>query len=177
MAADAQGNDIGAVPIPVTGFAAVNFSNATVPALADLKADSLPSGYTYLGLYTQDGGYAEETETGDSIEFFQQGYALKAGDESIKGTITFAEDSSLLRQMLGFDAGASGVRKNTLMTGFFGLIIATTFKNGKTLIRGGVASVDEGSRSQEQRGEVSTMDITFKWKWETTTGFYRFKVV
>lgn len=177
MAADAQGNDIGAVPIPVTGFAAVNFSNATVPALADLTADSLPSGFTYLGLYVQDGGYAEESEPGESIEFFQQGYSLKGGDESIKGTITFAEDSSLLRQMLGFSSGNSGVRKSTVKAGAFGLIIATTFKNGKTLIRGGVASVDDGARSQEKRGEVSTMDITFKWKWHTDTGFYRFKVV
>ena len=177
MAADSKGNDIGAVPIPVTGFAAINLTATAVPAMADLKADTLPSGYTYLGLFTEDGGYAEETDTGDTIEFFQQGYSLKAGDESLKGSITFAENSDLLRQLLGYDAGTSGTRKTTLRQGQFGLVIATTHKNGKTLIRGGLASVDDASVSQEKRGDVTTMEVTFKWAWDTTTGFYRWKVL
>jgi len=176
MAADAAGNDLSAVAVPLTGFIAWN-PTATTPVAATDLAYALPTGYNYLGLITQDGGYSEETEAGERIEFFQQGYSLLGSDGTLSFTATFAENSEAVRQLLGYDAGTTGTRKVTAYEGEFGMFVAVKNKNGKSFIRAGVASVTDTTTSQETRGEVTSYEITFQWRWFSDTGFYRFKQV
>lgn len=172
MAADAAGNDIEAVGIPITGFIAINWE-ATAPVAAAAMTYALPTGYEYLGLITQDGGYAEENEAGDRIEFFQQGYSLAGGDGSLTFKATFAESSEAVRTLLGYDA-TTGTRKTVTYTGEFGAFVAVKYKNGRAFLRGGVATVTEAVPSQETRGEVTSYEITFAWKWFEDTDWYRF---
>lgn len=177
MARDNQGNDLSAVETPVTGFAAWNPDATSVPTLDDLTYGSLPDGYRYFGLFTEDGGYTEEAEEGDEIKFFQQGYTLKGGDDSISGSLTLAESTEDTRLLLGFTTGSEGIRESTAYAGQFGLILATRMKSGKVMLRGGLATIGSANASQETRGEMTTYEVSFNWAWQAETGHYRFKVV
>ena len=171
MAADAAGNDINAVDVPVTGFAAVNFTATQAPSVANISGNSLPTGYSYLGLFTQDGGYAEETEAGENTEFFQISYKLRTGDESINGTLTCAEDNENVKKLLGF---VDGKREKVSYDEKFGLIITTFFKNGTFESRGGLAMVTDIAVSQETRGEIKTYEVSFTWVKCGDNGYYTY---
>lgn len=171
MAADALGNDLKAVDVPVTGFAAVNFSATKMPTEADLKGAALPSGYTFVGLFTEDGGYAEESEPGETTGFFQHGYNLRTGNETISGSITFAENNATVRKLLGFD----GTKRTSVGYGEkFGLIVKTWHRNGTYEARGGFAIVEEVSPSQEERGTIDSFEVKFRWLECPTGGHYSY---
>lgn len=176
MAADSAGNDLSAVAVPYTGFIAWKTA-ATAPVEASELAYALPTGYSYLGLITQDGGYAEETEAGERIEFFQRGYSLLGSDGSLSFTVTLAENSEAVRQLLGYDAGTVGTRKTVSYEGEFGMFVAVKNRNGKSFIRAGIARVTDTAESKAERGAVTSYEVTFEWKWMDDTGFYRFKQV
>lgn len=172
MAADAQGNDLVSVAIPRTGFAAWNPNASTVPTADQLSATSIPTGYSFLGLFTKDGGYDEDAELGESLEFFQEGYALRSGTDKLTAKLTMAEFNTVTRSILGY---AGAVRKNVAHVGMVGLITCTTFENDMSLIRGGLATIESVDVSQESRGELTTFEVTFNWVRQPATGFYRYK--
>ena len=170
MAADAAGNDLNAVDVPVTGFAAINFDATQAPSKTQI-AGNLPSGYSYLGLFTTDGGYAEDTEGGENTEFFQISYRLRTGDESITGTLTCAENNDNIKKLLGF---TDGKREQVSYQDKFGLIITTWHKNGTFEARGGLAMVTSITTSQETRGEIQTYEVQFSWIKCGDNGFYSY---
>lgn len=175
MAKDTQGNNIEAVDVQVTGFAAVNFAATAAPTEAQLTGDSLPTGYEYIGLFLADGGYAEDTDAGELTEFFQQGYTLRTGDASITGKLTPAEDNDTVWKLTGIDTTA-WVRSDIAYQGTFGLIISTQFKNGNIVTRGGLATVTDVAPAAESRGGISSVEISFKWQYQTDfNGYYRVK--
>ena len=79
MTADAEGNDLEKVFIPVTGFLAVQLTGE--PTWVDPTEGSatplvLPEGYVKVGLFKQDGGPQDGGDKEDDLEFFQEGYKL-----------------------------------------------------------------------------------------------------
>ena len=176
MAADAQGNDLEAVDVPYTGFMAVNFDATTAPTQADLEGSPpLPTGYEYVGLFTEDGGYSEEVEEGDLLKFFQDGYALAGGDSGVSGALTLAEDNAVTRKLAGIE---NGVKVGTVYNGQIGVIIATYMKSGRTVYRGGIATPTSFTPSKEERGAVSSGEFKFTWAAQQDVGgFYRIAVV
>ena len=171
MARDNQGNDLGAIDVQLTGFAAINFNATQAPTLVELAGNTIPTGYEYLGLFLEDGGYAEESEAGDLTYFFQQGYTIRTGDQSISGKLTPAEDNDTVWKLTGI---TNNVREKICYEGSFGLIIATQFKNGNIVARGGMAHVTEVAPSAESRGEINSIEISFEWEYSTEyDGYYR----
>ena len=74
MTADAEGNDLEKVFIPVTGFLAVQLTGE--PTWVDPTEGSatplvLPEGYVKVGLFKQDGGPQDGGDKEDDLEFFQ----------------------------------------------------------------------------------------------------------
>lgn len=179
MAQDAEGNDLGAVGVPITGFAAVQLTGG--PTFVESAAGAvtpltLPAGYEKVGLFKVDGGPQEGGDAGDAIEFFQQGYKL-AGDDQPTIVINLAQfDERVRRLITGQTPDANGmvVIKGLTPDGVFPLFVATKYKNGWSRRRNGLARVSAVEADQETRGEVNGRAVTFEWIYdETIGGFYR----
>ena len=179
MAADIEGNDLGAVGVPITGFAAVQLTGG--PTYVDSAAGAvtplaLPAGYEKIGLFKVDGGPQDGGDAGDAIEFFQQGYKL-AGDDQPTVQINLAQFDARVRKLItGATPDANGMVTIQGLTpdGVFPLFIVTKFKNGWSRRRNGLARVSAVEVDQETRGEVNGRAVTFEWIFdETVGGFYR----
>jgi hypothetical protein len=172
---DAEGNDLSAVGVPVTGFAAVQLTGE--PAYLSSSEGgtlpiTLPSGYTKVGLFKVDGGPQEGGDAGDSIPFFQQGYKL-AGDDQPNIQINLAQfDDTVRRLTTGKIPDANGMIVITGLTpdNTFPLLVVTKYKNGGTRVRNGLARVSAVETDQEARGEVNGRATTFEWITDETIG-------
>lgn len=169
MTADAAGNDLDAVGVPITGLAAfAPLLLANVIAKEDLGASPLvlPVAYKRLGLYKQDGGPAEARENGDPIEFFQIGYSL-AGDGKRAVTIGLAEQNATVQALIeGVEPDTDGVIEvsSSLPDNRFILLVVTRYRNGKETRRIGCASITAVEPDQQSRGEVEGSSVTFTWQ-------------
>lgn len=178
MTADAEGNDLGAVGVPITGFAAVQFTGGPTFLTSEQGATLpmvLPAGYEKIGLFKVDGGPQEGGDAGDPIEFFQQGYKI-AGDDQPTIQINLAQfDAKVRRLITGKTPDANGMITITGLTPdtVFPLLVVTKYKNGDTRIRNGLARISAVETDQETRGEVNGRAVTFEWIYdETIGGFY-----
>ena len=164
---DPYGNDITAVKIPTTGFAAIGPVGGSLPSNADLADPgfTLPEDYAYLGLFTQDGGPAEGNEAGDMLAFFQIGYELPSGDDDITETLKLAEDNEAVRRLVyGDDATVDGVvyaKAGAVPVGSFPYLRVTRYRNGTEMRRAGMVHVQSIEPEQETRGEVRAFAVTF----------------
>ena len=176
MSADTQGNDLGAVKVPTTGFAAIGPVGSALIDPEQLKAENLglPTGFEYLGLFTQDGGPSEENEAGDPLEFFQMGYTLPSGDDTISETLVLAEDNAAVRRLVYGSEGADGVYAKTgaVPAGSFSYLRVTRYKNGTEMRRNGIVHVSTIEPEQETRGEVRSVSVTFTFEYQTFLGVY-----
>ena len=104
MAADAAGNDIGLIGIPVTGFLAW----APVPLVSVITPEAgasldlvLDAAFTKVGLIKQDGGFDWTGEAnGDAIEFWQEGYSEPTGLANVSIAATLAEHKAKNQELL-----------------------------------------------------------------------------
>ena len=169
MAADDNGNDLSAVSVPVTGLAAyapVEATNVVADADMGKKPLALPVAFKKLGLYKVDGGPQDGRESGDAIEFFQEGYAIP-GDGTRSVTITLAEDNVNVQQLIEGKAPTSdGVIyvDASLPAAQSILFVVTRYRNGQERRRTGVAQVTAVEVDQETRGEVRGNAVTFQWQ-------------
>ncbi|QYF98908.1 hypothetical protein [Microbacterium sp. PAMC21962] len=179
MTADAEGNDLGAVGVPITGFAAVQLTGG--PSFVSSAAGAatplvLPAGYQKVGLFKVDGGPQDGGDAGDKIEFFQQGYKL-SGDDQPTVQINLAQFDALVRKLLtGQTPDANGMVTIKALTPdtVFPLFVATKFKNGWSRRRNGLARISAVEIDKETRGEVNGRNTTFEWiDDQTVGGFYR----
>lgn len=174
MAADQYGADLNAVNIPTTGFAAIGPVGGKLIAEATLKAPEfqLPEDFAYLGLFTEDGGPTEEVEAGDEILFFQQGYSLPSGNDTLSETLTLAEDNNAVRRLIYGAESTGGVyyRTGAVPTGSFPYLRVTRYKNGMELRRQGIVHVSAIEQEQETRGEVRAVSVTFTFEWQQDLG-------
>ena len=112
MSTDAQGNDITAVAVPVTGFIGYAPLGTTIPTPVE-GADPdfvLPAAFKKLGLVKVDGGpqWAWESD-GDPLTFWQQGYTIPTGLANVTVEASLAQTDNNVRQFLyGGTADANG---------------------------------------------------------------------
>ena len=170
MAADAAGNDLSAVGIPITGFLAVCFEVTQANVLDDKKLGEAKIGleaskWKYAGLFKDDGGIEPGSESEDAVEFFQQGYQLNGlRTDTIK--VSLAEDNPVVRRLVkGQEPNSDGViyadSSNPDQT--FLALSMTEFKNGAQERRHGLARVSEIEVDKEERGSVRGKTITIQW--------------
>lgn len=171
------GADLGAVGIPLTGFAAVQLEGeAKFLESAEGKATPLevPEGYKKVGLFKVDGGPQEAAETGDAQEFFQDGFKM-AGQGTLTIAINLAEMNEHVRRLTtGKKADANGmiVVDSATPDNVFPLLVVTQFKNGWQRRLNGMARVSAVEKDQETRGEVNGRATTFEWVYNDTIGGY-----
>lgn len=179
MAADSQGNDLSAVGIPLTGFAAVQLDGEP-EFLESVEGGgatvALPAGYEKLGLFKDDGGPQDATETEDAIEFFQDGYKI-AGASTLTVAITLAEFNAIVRRLISGktpDENGMILVDQAAPDATFPFFTVTTYKTGIQVRRNGLARVQAVEPDQDTRGEVKGRATTFEWVYqEAWMGYYR----
>jgi uncharacterized protein YjdB len=183
MSADANGNDLSSVAVPVTGFIAVQMSGT--PAYVESAAGGLtplvlPTGYKKVGLLTDDGAPQDDSDSDDDIELWQKGYKLRGDVTSRTLEITTAELNDTVRELInGVEPDANGmITVDQGNENQFPLFEYVKYKNGMSLRRNGLAQISTVKPAQQTRGDVAGYDITFEWiSDETVGGFYREWVV
>lgn len=94
MVADANGNDILAVGVPVSGSIGFAPYGTTIPTPTQGASESLvlDPAFVKIGLLKEDGGpqFAWAAD-GDPIRFWQEGYSLPSGLANVTLAITAAE--------------------------------------------------------------------------------------
>lgn len=169
MAADAKGNDVSAVPIPIGGLIAfADYSSANVLSDSAFKAASvtLPGGFGLLGLVKQDGAPQHSREDGDRLEFWQVGYT-SAGDGKRAVSVTLAENNDrVLKLTEGKAPDANGIIyvDSSLPDARWIIFGATQFKNGTEERYHGVATVTAVEVDQDERGAVRGKKVTLTWQ-------------
>lgn len=169
MTADANGMDLDAVGVPITGraaFAPVDAANVIAKADMGVRPLEFPVGVKELGLFKVDGGPTEARENEDSIEFFQDGYAI-AGSGTRTVQIVMAENNEAIDMLTeGKAPDANGVIEVSaeLPSNRFILYQLTRYRNGTERFRQGVAQVTAVEPDQETRGEVNGVSVTFTWR-------------
>ncbi len=94
MTADAEGNDILAVGVPVTGFIGLAPFGTPFPTPEEGSEEDLEldPAFVKLGLLKDDGGpQFAWGSTGDALEFWQDGYTIPSGLADVSITVTAAE--------------------------------------------------------------------------------------
>lgn len=172
MGADALGNNVENVEIPVTGrISLVEYSadnKITPEMIGSKKAEpDLPEAYKTgaLGLVTQDGAPQDSGEAGDSIEFWQQGHQIN-GESTITTTMTLAEDTPLTRKVAyGAEPDENGVYGVDTLTpdAKWMAYYEEAYKSGRVMRRAGVVMVTANEPGQSTRGEVKGRALTLKW--------------
>ena len=174
---DSQGNDIAAVAVPVTGFIGVAPFGTAIPTPAEGADEelTLAAAFKKLGLLKADGGpqWAWE-QTGDAIEFWQDGYSLPSGLANVTLTVTAAQTDAWVRELISgatpdvngyinFDGGGHATQ--------YVVFTEEIFKNGA--IRRRVApnaQIQSVVEDKSTRGEVLGYVITFKINRSPLTG-------
>ncbi|MEW6874943.1 hypothetical protein [Trueperella pyogenes] len=171
------GADLGAVGIPLTGFAAVQLDGS--PTVLDSEAGAanplkLPEGYKKVGLFKVDGGPQESAETEDAIEYFQDGFKT-AG----RGTLTIAINLAEMNEHVRRLTTGKKPDKNGMITidaatpdNVFPLFVTTQYKNGWQRRLNGFARISAVEKDQETRGEVNGRATTFEWVYRPEIGGY-----
>lgn len=169
MAADTQGNDVGAVAVPVTGHLGVAPAATVIPTPVEGGAEGfeLPAAFIKAGLLKTDGGPQWAwAPSGDAIEFWQEGYSIPSGLADVTLVATFAQTDDFVRSIIyGKAADANGyieVDGGGHSTTYV-LFTEEIFKNGA--IRRRVApnaTVSAVAEDKSTRGEVLGYAVTFK---------------
>ncbi|MSS84967.1 hypothetical protein FYJ24_09365 [Actinomycetaceae bacterium WB03_NA08] len=169
MAADEQGNDLSAVPVPIGGivaFAPYASANVIADTMIGQTPLELPEAYDMLGLVKQDGAPQHQRESGDALEFWQKGYVLP-GDGTRSFVVNAAENNAaVLKLTEGKEPDANGVIyvDSSLPEAKWLIFLATKFKNGTEDRYNGAAQVTEIEIDQDTRGEVRGRSVTLTWQ-------------
>ncbi|MFC4223570.1 hypothetical protein [Lysinibacter cavernae] len=169
MSADAQGNSVENVGVPITGlaaFAPVIAINALSKVQLAASPLNMPAGFKKLGLIKVDGGPAPARESGDAIDFFQKGYSL-AGDGTRTVQIVLAEQNAAVTELIeGVEPDENGVIEvsSSLPDNQFILFVSTRYRNGVEKREIGVASVTAVEPDKQERGSVEGASVTFTWQ-------------
>lgn len=166
--ADAAGNDLSKVFVPVTGAMGFGPADTAVPTPEVLGAASytLPTGVRKVGLVKQDGGFDWTGEpSGDPIEFWQDGYELPSGLVSATLVVGLAQTDPIVRELVwGKAPDANGVIDVELgsNTNTYWLYTEEVAKN--LVIRRRVApncTVRTVKEDKSERGTVQGYTVTF----------------
>jgi len=168
MVADNRGRTTEEALIYVTGFAGfapVESKNVIDKAKLGAKTVTVPDGFRYLGLRTDDGGPEYELEAGDAIEFLEQGFEI-SGDGSASVKMTLAQYNAVVQELLyGAKPDGNGVVEGSLAAPDTPMILLleAQYKSGRIIRREGVAKVSEFVLPKDERNTTGGTEVTFKW--------------
>jgi hypothetical protein len=168
--ADASGNDILAVGVPVTGFIGIAPAGTTIPTPAEGASPTLTldPAFKRLGLLKTDGGpqfaYAAD---GEPIEFWQDGYSVVTGDANVTISVSIAEAlNTVVRELIAgttvdsngyieYDGGGHDTE--------YVVFTEEIFKNGAIRRRVCPAAKVQGvTEDQSNRGQVNGQQLVFE---------------
>ncbi|PPF64539.1 hypothetical protein C5E11_03870 [Clavibacter michiganensis] len=170
MVADAFGNDITAVGIPISGFLGYAPGGTVFPTPAAGGASDfvLPAAFKKAGLLTEDGGFEWTLEPdGDPIVFWQEGYSIPSGLANADCVAKLAQYDAAVRQLAwgktpddnGFitiDAGGHSLE--------FVMFTEEIFKNGVIRRRVAECTVTSAKVDKSERGSVNGTELNFHAK-------------
>ena len=168
MVADAQGNDIGAVGVPITGFLgfAPRATGFLTPSAGASPTLTLPAAFKKAGLIKTDGGFEWTLEPdGDAIEFLQEGYSIPSGLANATLDVGFAQYDDTLRLIAwGKTPDANGYMTINAGGHTLGFIVFTEeiFKNGWIRRRQADVNVASAKIDKTERGNVNGTNVQFK---------------
>ena len=167
--ADAQGNTLGAVAVPIGGIVAfAPYAEENVIPDADLGKTplALPEAYMMLGLVKQDGAPQHARESEDGIEFWQEGYLMAGGGKRTLQVNLAENTDAVLRLTEGKEPDENGIIYVDASLPNARVIVfeATKFKNGSEDRHNGVAQVTAIEVDQDTRGEVRGRSVTLTWQ-------------
>ena len=182
MAADAAGNDILNVFIPVTGFLAFAPYGTALPSTADMAAYGYtpPVAWKRAGLITVDGGFGWSDERADSIEFFQDGYQVSAANGTAALAVKLAETSANVRLLLrnATADGNGGIDVDIDADIRWALYTEEVDKNGTIRRRvAGNGWLSTAATNRSTRGEVNATEATFTIKRDPNMGSKHYREV
>jgi hypothetical protein len=165
---DANGNSLSAVKVPITGKASfAPYAAENIISDEDMGANPivLPAAHKILGLFKEDGGFADGRDDGDPIKLFQQGYQLP-GEGSRNVAIGLAEENSsvqaLIEDKTPDEHGVIYV-DSSLPDNRFVLFTLERFKNKYERRRCGIANITSVDYDQSTRGDIEGVTVTFTW--------------
>ena len=167
MTADAFGNDVTAVGIPVTGFLGFAPADTIFPSSVEgaAPAFTLPVAFKKAGLLTEDGGFEWTLEPdGDPIKFWQEGYSIPSGLANVTLVAKLAQYDAIVRELAyGKTADANGyitIDGGGHATEFVAFT-EEIFKNGVIRRRIAEVTVTGIAIDKSERGSVNGTQITF----------------
>lgn len=101
--ADAQGNDVTTVFVPITGAVAYAPADTTIPTPVEGAGLGyvLPAAFKKIGLLTTDGGPEWTTEAdGEALVFWQEGYSVPSGLAKCELKIKAAQYDEIVRKLV-----------------------------------------------------------------------------
>lgn len=182
MAADAAGNDILNVFIPVTGYLAFAPYGTALPTTQAMSAYGYtpPGAWKRAGLITVDGGFGWSDERSDQIEFFQDSYQVSAGNGTATLAVKLAETSGNVRQLLrNATADLYGGMDIDVDTDIrWALYTEEVDKNGTIRRRvAGNGWLSTAATDRSTRGEVNATEATFTIKRDPNMGNRHYREV
>lgn len=177
MAADANGNDITNVRVPLTGQIYLAPAGTTLPTLTG-AAVTLNAAFNPVGLLKVDGGpQMARNQDGDDTEFWQDGYTLPGVNAWYDFTFTIAEDNAVTRKLiLGVDPDVNDVYAvdAAITPATWCFYTAEAFKSGKVRRRTGAnAVVTNVNEDKSERGSVMGTEITMKIARDAALSMFR----
>ena len=169
MAADAAGNDISNVFIPITGFLAFAPYGTAYPTHTDLGTYGYtpPAAWKRAGLITVDGGFGWSENRSTPIQFFQDAYQASPGNGTAELAVKLAETSASVRELLrNLTADANGVINVDVDADVrWALYTEEVDKAGRIRRRvGGNSWLTTNAADRSARGEVAANEATFAVK-------------
>lgn len=169
MAADAAGNDITQVFIPVTGFLAFAPYGTAYPSAVELGTYGYtpPAAWKRAGLITVDGGFGWSEDRATAIEFFQDSYQVNPGNGTASLAVKLAETGANVRQFLrNLTADVNGVIDVDIDADVrWAVYTEEVDKLGRIRRRvGGNAWLATNAADRSTRGEVNGNEATFTVK-------------
>lgn len=168
MAADAAGNDLSSVFVPVTGSLGFGPLGTAVPTPAVLGAAeyTLPLGVKKVGLIKQDGGFEWTGEpSGDAIEFWQDGYKLPSGLVDATLVVSLAQTDPIVRELIwGKSPDQYGVIDVELASNLNQYWLYTEEVAKNLVIRRRIApncTIQSVKEDKSERGTVQGYTVTF----------------
>lgn len=169
---DARGNNIHELETPIGGgisLAPYDEANKITPEAmaADKKEVTLPDAYgkdACIGLIKSDGGPQDGRDGGDSVTYYQRGYA-STSMATLTTTFTAAENNALTRRITLGEPDENGVYHVTdiVQPDKWCAYQEEFYKDGRVLRRAGVVQVTGNEPNQSTSGEDKGTALTVTW--------------
>ena len=184
MTADAQGNDLSKVEVPVTGAIMLvpyeEDNKITEEMIAKTKAEpDLPEAYdrstACIGLITSDGGPQDSRDADDAIEFYQDGYLLSPSS-TLTTSFTTAENNEMTRKVTLGDPDDNGVYHvdDIIQDTKWCAYQEETLRGNIVHRRAGVVQVTGNEPNQSERGSVKGQALTVTWQADPMYGGHKY---